>query len=77
MVPLFDGRFDSMKDFETWSENYIDFLVWDLDDPKLIKSSDTAAIGAAQMIEVLEKLPSNKYIDSFINSLNGYTFEEI
>lgn len=77
MVPLFDRRFDSMKDFETWSENYIDFLVWDLDDPKLFKSSDTAAIGAAQMIEVLEKLPSNKYIDSFINSLNGYTFEEM
>ena len=75
MVPLFDRRFASMKYFETWSENYIDFLVWDLNDPKLFESSDIAAIGAAQMIEVLEKLPRNKYIDSFINSLNSYTFQ--
>ena len=75
MVPLFDKRFDSMKAFESWSDNYIDFLIWDLDDPKLFKSSDIASIGAEQMIEVLEKLPRNKYIDSFINSLNSYTFQ--
>ena len=75
MVSLFDKRFDSMKTFESWSDSYIDFLIWDLDDPKLFKSSDTAAIGAEQMIEVLEKLPRNKYIDSFINSLDSYTFQ--
>lgn len=75
MVPLFDRRFKSMKDFETWSDNYIDFLVWDLDDPNLFKTCDTASIGATQIIKVLKKLPGNKYIDSFIDSLNSYTFQ--
>ena len=77
MVPLFDARFKNIKDFEDWAEGYIDFLVWDLEDPKLSKSVDAPSIGSAQMVEVLKELPENKYITIFITILNNYICEEI
>ena len=77
MVPLFDARFKNINDFENWAEGYIDFLVWDLEDPELSKPEDAPSIGSAQMVEVLKKLPENKYITIFITILNNYICEEI
>ena len=76
METLFDKRFKTMKDFEAWAANYIDFLVWDLDDPKLIKTDDTGLIGSQQMLDIIGDLPSNKYIRSFISMLEGYSYNE-
>lgn len=76
MEILFDKRFKTMKDFEAWAANYVDFLVWDLDDPKYIKTDDTCLIGSQQMLDVIGDLPSNKYIKSFISILEGYSYKE-
>ena len=76
MENLFDRRFKTMKDFESWAVNYVDFLVWDLDDPKVLKSEDTCLIGSQQMLDALGDLPSNKYIRLFITLLEGYSYTE-
>lgn len=47
---------------EQWADNYIDFLIWDLEDPKLASYEDVSVIGSKDMIAYLKKLPQNEYI---------------
>ena len=76
MENLFDRRFRTMKDFESWAVNYVDFLVWDLNDPDKINTDDTCLIGSQQMLDMLGDLPTNKYIKSFISILEGYSYKD-
>lgn len=83
MTDTFDRRFGKgktgFKSFQTWGETYVDFLVWDIRDPKLAAKYDIADIcsrGADAMIERLKRLPSNRYIKEFIKMLQGYGFTE-
>ena len=76
MESLFDRRFRTMKDFESWAVNYVDFLVWDLNDPDKINTDDTCLIGSQQMLDMLGDLPTNKYIKSFISILEGYSYKD-
>lgn len=79
MTSLFEKRFGvgdaGMNSFETWADSYIDFLVWDIDDPKLDPNEDICAIGAQDMIAFLSTLPRNVYIDYFIEALKAYKDE--
>lgn len=80
MVNIFEGRFGKgdmgFKSFKNWADSYIDYIVWYTDDDSLINMGYTddelAAICAYDLIEELEKLPSNIYIKAYIDILTDY-----
>lgn len=80
MVPLYENRFGKgeygIKLFKTWAEGYIEFLCWFSEDNKLIEQGiedeEMTAICAKGMIKELKKLPKNKYIKIYIDTLEGY-----
>lgn len=72
---LFKDRFTNDNLFHAWAEQYVEFLVYYTEDPKLIMYDDEtlAALVAHDMSEVLNQLSvKDKYIIDFINILNRY-----
>lgn len=77
---LYDKRFDDnhggFDAFRTWAENHCETVIWHVGDEYLESIYDypeIAAIYANKIIEKLEKLPKNKYIEEFIDILNMFT----
>lgn len=82
MESLYDKRFGKgdigMKLFHAWAESYLEYLCWFSNDFNIIEEEiddDWAAtIVAYNIIKELEKLPKNKYIDTYIDILTGYNY---
>lgn len=80
MVPLYKKRFgvgkDRFEEFETWAEQYLDFLVMYTTDANLTKlgydEEDIISILSNNLIEELKKLPRNEYIVTYIDILSKY-----
>ena len=76
MDKLYKARFDTVKNFENFATNYIDFLVNDTDpmiDPTITTDvTEMAAILAYDVREKLEKLPKNPWLDVYIKMLDDY-----
>lgn len=72
---MFEQRFEEEKLFHAWAEQYVEFLVYYTEDPKLEMYEDDvlAALVAYDLIEVLESLTTKgKFINQFIEILNRY-----
>lgn len=72
---MFEQRFEDEKLFHTWAEQYVEFLVYYTEDPKLEMFDDEvlAALIAHDLAEVLGALTAKgKYINQFIEILNRY-----
>ena len=72
----FDKRFgkgeDGISQFVFWATDFIEFLLWySVEDPYIDETSIVVDI-ASNVIEALEALPKNKYIDEYINILSSY-----
>lgn len=80
MVPLYEKRFgtgeEGLKIFKAWAETYIEFLCWFSVDPTFEKlkldDDESASICARDIIEQLNTLPKNVYINEYIDILKGY-----
>lgn len=73
---LFDKRFQTVEDFESWAEFFIDYLLLDAEDKKIIGKygEDTMrALCAYELMERLEKYQKdNPYILSMIKMIENY-----
>lgn len=76
MDKLYKARFDTVKNFENFATNYIDFLINDTDpmiDPAITTDmTEMAALLAYDVREKLEKLPKNPWLDVYIKMLDDY-----
>lgn len=76
MENLYNRRFQSSENenFKYWVDTVLDFLVAEVDDPALIENGEDYmwAIWAYDVIERLESFPQNRYLKTFINSLNRW-----
>lgn len=80
MPILFEKRFGKgeagLLNFKMWAEGYIEYLCWFTKDPELeeleLEEDYMSSICANSIIEELEKLPNNKYLDIYIELLNTY-----
>jgi hypothetical protein len=64
------------NEFSSWADTYIEFLLWGTADKKLeemgLSEADICAICAYDIIEALEELPKNEYINIYIEALQNY-----
>lgn len=80
---LFEGRFGKgeagLERFREWAECYLEFLTWTVDDPALKASgcdrSEIQAIYSEALIDALNELPKNKYINIYIEELEKYLIQ--
>lgn len=80
MSVVYEKRFGKdkigMDNFEMWADTYTEYLVWYTTDEKLEKlgfdETEICAICAHDMIEELNKLPKNVYINGYISALKKY-----
>ena len=80
MPSLYEKRFgkgiEGEKAFKDWADCLTDFLLWGVKSKSLedlgFIDEEIVAICAYDVSEALSKLPKNKYIDMYIDILNGY-----
>ena len=77
MESLYRKRFGSIKQFEYFASNYVDYLITSTYDESImaeINNDDTAmeAILAYDVREELQKLPENPWLNVYINLLDDY-----
>ena len=80
MPVIYEKRFgkddDGISNFMAWAETYVEYLVWNTTDNELEKagldSAEICAICAHNIIEELDKLPKNDYIEGYIDTLEKY-----
>lgn len=77
MESLYRKRFGSIKQFEYFASNYVDYLINSTYDESImaeINNDDTAmaAILAYDVREELQKLPENLWLNVYINLLDDY-----
>ena len=75
MDKVYSDRFDSVKEFEVFASNFIDFLVNYTTDDTLVDILDDTEMIAILAYEVrlaLEELPSNVWMKSYISCLDDY-----
>ena len=77
---LYENRFGKgeygLKLFKAWADGFIEYLCWFSYDDKLIElgvdDDESASLCARGIINELNKFPENKYINIYINILEGY-----
>lgn len=80
MPVIYEKRFGKgdggMSNFMTWADTYVEYLVWNTIDDELEKagldSAEICAICAHDIIEELNKLPKNDYIEGYVDTLEKY-----
>lgn len=76
MNKLYKARFDTVKVFESFATNYIDFLINNTDpmiDPAITTDmTEMAALLAYDVRERLEELPKSPWLDVYIKMLDDY-----
>lgn len=74
MEKLFDKRFESIKLFEAWAEQFCEFLVYyPSSEYNEYGDEEYAQAVSMALITELKRLPQNKYIKEFINILAKWT----
>lgn len=68
---LFSRRFKDDKDFSNWADYYVDYLLSQVDEIE-DAGIDTMGAYAFHTINRLGTLPTNKYIDLFMRTLEAY-----
>lgn len=74
-VTLFDKRFPYNPDFEIWAEFFVEFLMTEIEDNAIMSElgeDALRAIYAHALITELASLPTNVYIDEYIELLYNY-----
>lgn len=77
MENLYRRRFGSVKEFEYFASNYVDYLInytYDGDVMAVINNDDSvmAALLAHDVMEELEKLPKNPWLSVYIKLMDDY-----
>lgn len=77
MPKYYSSRFDNkFKRYENWIEHFVEYLMYDIDDPELntfgLKESDVAYVYARDLIKEFEKYTPNKYTEKIIEHLKMY-----
>lgn len=77
MESLYRRRFGSVKEFEYFASNYVDYLInytYDGDVMAVINNDDStmAALLAHDVREELEKLPKNPWLSVYIKLMDDY-----
>lgn len=76
MDKLYKARFDTVKNFENFATNYIDFLINDTDpmiDPAITTDmTEMAALLAYDVRKKLGELPKSPWLDVYIKMLDDY-----
>lgn len=75
MDKFYSDRFDSVKEFEYWASNHVDFLVNYTTDETLVDLLDDTemiAILAYELRAALMELPTNVWLKSYIKFLDDY-----
>lgn len=75
MDKFYSDRFDSVKEFEYWASNHVDFLVNYTTDETLVNVLDDTemiAILAYEVRNALMELPTNVWLKSYIKLLDDY-----
>ena len=76
MKRIFDRRFGGTKNYKAWAEGFCEFLVmYPIDKYKDVDEFEYADYIALGIIEKLEKLKKNKYINILIDILSQWTAE--
>lgn len=77
MDNLYTKRFGTIKEFEHFASGLVDFLVNFTEYDNTLSSADAVEMSAAaafRVIEALKELPSNKWIDKWIEIYEDYLF---
>lgn len=77
MDNLYSKRFGTIKEFEHFASGLVDFLVNFTEYDNTLSSADAIEMSAAtafRVIEILKELPSNKWIDKWIELYEDYLF---
>lgn len=77
MESLYRKRFGTVKDFEYFASNYLEYLInytYDTEILKLVDGDETimSAILAYDVLKELEKLPKNPWLNTYIKLLDDY-----
>jgi proteasome lid subunit RPN8/RPN11 len=76
MKEVYSRRFKNEESFSQWIYTFIDYLIWEIEDPELsnlgLNSDELAYIVANDAINALNKFPQNVYINDMIEQLENY-----
>lgn len=75
MDKVFDERFESIAEFEAFASNFVDYIINYTTDDTLVNTLDDTEMVAILAYEVrmaLKELPSNIWINNYINMLDDY-----
>lgn len=72
---IYSKRFNTIKEFENFAANFVDYLVNFTEDPEaaaFMDETEMVAILAYQVNEKLSKLPKSKWLDKWISLYDDY-----
>lgn len=80
MPNIYEKRFgkgkDGLKNFKSWAGSFIEYIMWNIPSEELEKEGfvdvEISALLANDLIVALNKFPTNKYLDIYIETLNEY-----
>jgi len=74
MSNLYKNVFPSLESYDFFIGNFIEAVIFDVEDPNLVGFSEeaVAAIAANSIIEVLSEYPTNSYLDVIISNLSNF-----
>ena len=77
MPKYYSNRFNNnFKRYEDWIEHFVEYLMYDIDDPELktfgLKESDVAYVYARDLIKEFKKYIPNKYTEKIVEHLKLY-----
>lgn len=77
MPKYYSNRFDNnFKRYENWIEHFVEYLMYDIDDPELktfgLKDTDVAYVYARDLIKEFKKYIPNKYTEKIVEHLKLY-----
>ena len=80
MPNIYEKRFgkgkEGLKNFKSWAGSFVEYLMWNIPSEELEKEGfvdvEISALLANDLIVALNKFPTNKYLDIYIETLNDY-----
>lgn len=77
MPKYYSNRFNNnFKRYEDWIEHFVEYLMYDIDDPELktfgLKETDVAYVYARDLIKEFKKYIPNKYTEKIVEHLKLY-----
>ena len=80
MPNIYEKRFgkgkEGLKNFKSWAGSFVEYLMWNIPSEELEKEGfvdvEISALLANDLIVALNKFPTNKYLNIYIETLNDY-----